>query len=92
MKLKDFNFNSIDIFPLTNLIIKEEGASIGEKERCFEEGSIGLTLKSIPIRWAEREIKDSWWFFNTYVIELKGLGTGVFDEDGNELIHFKEEV
>lgn len=71
MKLKEFNFNSIESpFRLTNLCVKEEGASIFDKDRHFEEGSIGLTLKALPIEWAEREIKETRWFFDTFVIEL----------------------
>ena len=74
MKLKEFNFNSIKggLWRPTNLCIKTEGASIADRKRCYEEITIGETLKAIPIEWAEREIKDSWWFFDTYVIELKG--------------------
>ena len=71
MKLKNFNFNSIKKpFGLTNLCIKEEGSTIFDKDKCFEEGSIGLTLKAIPKEWAEREIKETRWFFDTFIIEL----------------------
>ena len=73
MKLREFNFNSITGFGrLTNLCVKTEGATVLDKDRCFEEITIGETLKALPIEWAEREIKNSWWYFDTYVIELKG--------------------
>ena len=71
MKLKEFNFNYIKRpFRLTNLCIKEEGSTVFDKDKCFEEMTIGLTLEAIPIEWAEREIKDTRWFFDTFVIEL----------------------
>ena len=73
MKLREFNFNSITGFMRpTNLCIKTEGATLLDKDRCFEEITIGETLKAIPIEWAEREIKETRWFFDTFVIELKG--------------------
>lgn len=71
MKLKEFNFNSIERpFRLTNLCIKEEGSTAFDKDKCFEEMTIGLTLEATPIEWAEREIKETRWFFDTFVIEL----------------------
>lgn len=67
MKLKEFNFNSI---PVRGLCIKEEGTITTDKEKCFE-GFIGETLRKIPIEWAEREIKETRFYFDIFVIELK---------------------
>ena len=70
MKLKEFDFNSIiKPFGLTGLVIKEEGTTFRDKGRHFE-GFIGEVLKAIPIEWAEREIKETRWFFDEFVIEL----------------------
>lgn len=33
---------------------------------------IGETLKSLPAEFADAEIKETRWFFNTFVIELRG--------------------
>lgn len=74
MKLREFNFNSIkpdNPYHCVNLCVKEIGATVLEKERCFEELTIGETLKALPLDWAEREIVDTRWFFNTFVIEVE---------------------
>lgn len=68
MKLKEFNFNSI---MTPGLCIMEEGASVIDKRKCFE-GFIGEVLRAIPIEWAEREIKEVRYFFDQFVIEVKG--------------------
>lgn len=71
MKLREFNFNSLKSpFRLTNLCVKEEGALCTDKGRCYEETSIGETLRALPIEWADREIKETRWYFDTFVIEL----------------------
>lgn len=70
MKLKEFNFNSIKRIRPTNLCVMEEqiiGQPLSER---YEEITIGETLKALPIEWAEREIKETRWFFDTFVIEL----------------------
>ncbi len=66
MKLKEFKFNSIMV---PGLCIKEEGAIITDKDRCYE-GFIGEVLRAIPIEWAEREIKETRTYFDIFVIEL----------------------
>lgn len=40
-------------------------------KRRYEESSIGETLRSLPLELADREIKETRWFFNTFVIELE---------------------
>ena len=76
MKLREFNFNSI---PVRGLCIMEEGAYTGEYGRCYE-GFIGEVLRKIPLEWADREIKTTRYFFDIFVIELKGDGTNEYDE------------
>ena len=66
MKLREFNFNSI---MTRGLCIKEDGAVGTDKNRCFE-GFIGDVLRAIPIEWADREIKETRYFFDFFVIEL----------------------
>ena len=73
MKLREFNFNSI---PVRGLCIMEEGAISTDFDRSYE-GFIGEVLRKIPIEWAEREIKETRYFFDMFVIELK-------KEDKNE--------
>lgn len=71
MKLREFNFNDLrSPFRLTNLCVKEEGAKSGEPG-FYEKMTIGETLRALPLDWADREIKNSWWFFDTYVIEVE---------------------
>ena len=73
MKLREFNFNSLKSpFRLTNLCVKEEGAKMGEPG-FYEELTIGETLRALPVDWADREIKDTRWFFDTFVIEVERL-------------------
>lgn len=67
MKLREFNFNSIWT---RGLCIMEEGATATDRDRCFE-GFIGDVLRKIPIEWADREIKETRYFFDIFVIELK---------------------
>ena len=90
MKLREFDFNSIkgDRWRLTNLCVMEDTSDMpfGKMSKRYEEGSIGLTLKALPPYWANREIKETRWFFETFVIELKGTGTGLVDKDGNEIL------
>lgn len=83
MKLKEFNFNSIKRIRPTNLCIMEECVIGYGHRQCYEELTIGDTLRSIPIEWAEREIKETRWFFDTFVIELKGRTTSLIDDNGN---------
>lgn len=71
MKLKEFNFNSIkNRFAIVGLVIKEEDAAVWDKDKSYT-GFIGEVLRAIPIEWAERDIKETRWFFNEFVIELK---------------------
>ena len=66
MKLREFNFNSLkNPFMPTALCVKD-----GDKS--YEGLSIGDTLRMLPIELADREIKETRWFFNTFVIELEG--------------------
>lgn len=67
MKLREFNFNSI---PVRGLCIKEEGPTGMDVKRCFE-GFIGEVLRAIPISWADREIKETRYYFDIFVIELE---------------------
>ena len=67
MKLREFNFNSILV---RGLCIVEEGAISTDKERSFT-GFIGEVLRAIPISWADREIKETRYYFDIFVIELK---------------------
>lgn len=64
MKLREYNFNSI---PVRGLCVMEEGAISIDKDKCFE-GSIGATLRKLPIDWADREIKETRFFFDMFVI------------------------
>lgn len=70
MKLKDYNFNSIKetCTDLCNLAIKVENT-----DKWYEEYSVGATLKVIPIEFADMEIAETRWFFNTFVIILKNM-------------------
>lgn len=68
MKLKDFDFNSI---LGAHLCIMEDGATVLNKEKCFEELSIGATLRKLPAEWAEREIKETRWFIDQFVIVVE---------------------
>lgn len=80
MKLREFNFNSIKRIAPTNLAVRlDEG-------KWYEGGSIGETLKILPLHFADATVKDTRWFFDTFVIELesetarwKGAGMGDYD-------------
>lgn len=67
MKLREFNFNSIFV---RGLCVKEEGAIITDKERCFT-GFIGEVLRKLPRSWADREIKATRYYFDEFVIEVE---------------------
>lgn len=71
MKLKEFDFNSIKRIGPTNLCVMMEPKDIHDFSERYEELTIGATLRALPIEWAEREIKETRWFFDTFVIELK---------------------
>ena len=65
MKLREFNFNSLkNLFALINLCVMDGRVS-------YEGVSIGDTLRMLPIELADRKIKETRWFFNTFVIELE---------------------
>lgn len=73
MKLRGFNFNSLKRpFRLTNLSVRME-TSPGEYRPWYEGCSIGETLKMLPPEFADAEIKETRWFFDTFVIELSSL-------------------
>lgn len=70
MKLREFNFKSIqNEYPIVGLCVMEE-RSICEDSKNSYEGFICDVLRALPIEWADREIKETRWFFNTFVIEL----------------------
>ena len=46
----------------------------------YEEPTIGETLKAIPEYFAEAEIKDTRWFFDTFVIELEDVQKEATDD------------
>lgn len=72
MKLREFNFNSLkNPFRLTNLAVRMETGP-GEYTPWYEGLTIGETLKMIPLSFADAEIKETRWFFDTFVIELNG--------------------
>jgi hypothetical protein len=76
MKLKEFNFNSLkEERRLPNLCIMEECLIGRGPAKRYERLTIGETLMAIPIEWAEREIKETRWYFDTFVIELYGRTT-----------------
>lgn len=65
MKLREFNFNTLkNPFRLTNLCVID---GTYKYEKC----SIGDTLRSLPLDLADRKIKETRWFFDTFVIELE---------------------
>lgn len=65
MKLREFKFNVLkNTLSPANLCVKDG-------KRSYEECSIGETLRSLPRELADREIKETRWFFNTFVIELE---------------------
>jgi hypothetical protein len=75
MKLREFSFSKLHdnigwIPGRSSLIIKEEGPCMFEDGKYFE-GFIGEVLNAVPIEWADREIKETRWFFTSFVIELK---------------------
>jgi hypothetical protein len=49
--------------------------SPGQYGPWYEGATIGETLKMLPTEFADAEIKETRWFFNTFVIELKGVQT-----------------
>ncbi len=70
MKLREFNFNSIKRGSRpTNLAVRME-TTPGEYGPWYEGCSIGETLRMLPLSFADAEIKESRWFFDTFIIEL----------------------
>lgn len=66
MKLREFNFNSIkDEFPIVGLSIKEVNTI------KWYTGTIGEVLMTIPREFADKEIVETHWYFNEFVIEVK---------------------
>lgn len=67
MKLRDFDFNSLkNPFRLINLAVRMENGP------WYEGPTISKTLKMLPLIFADAEIKETRWFFDTFIIELKG--------------------
>lgn len=64
MKLREFNFNLLNS---RGLAIRVKGS-----DKWYEECTIGETLRAIPIEFADMEIEETRWFFDTFVIELRG--------------------
>lgn len=65
MKLREFNFNSIkNEFPIVALSIREHKGK-------WYTGTIGEVLRTIPLEFADMEIKETRWVFNEFVIELE---------------------
>lgn len=76
MKLREFDFNQLKHpFAITNLAVRME-INPGQYGPWYEEISVGETLKKLPDGWENAEIKETRWFFNTFVIELKGVPDG----------------
>jgi hypothetical protein len=67
MKLREFNFNSIWV---RGLCVKEVGAVVTDKDKCFE-GFIGEVLRKLPLSWADREIVETRYYFDEFVIEVE---------------------
>lgn len=44
---------------------------VRDGDKSYEGLSVGETLRMLPLELANREIDESWWFFNTFVIKLK---------------------
>jgi hypothetical protein len=61
MKLREFNFRELP--PMS-------GLSIFDGDKNVASGFIGEVLKTLPIEYAEREIKNTNWFFDIFVIRL----------------------
>lgn len=66
MKLREFNFNSL----------KRRGQLTGLAVRMgdgpwYEECGIGATLRALPLHFADATIRETRWFFDTFVIELE---------------------
>lgn len=75
LKLREFNFNSLKHpFTPTNLAVRMETGS-NKFGPWYEGCSIGETLKMLPLIFADAEIKETRWYFNTFVVELKGETT-----------------
>ncbi len=73
MKLREFNFNSLKHpFRPTNLSVRME-TSPGQYGPWYEGCGIGETLKMLPPEFADAEIKETRWFFDTFVIELRHI-------------------
>lgn len=66
MILKEFNFNSIKHeHPIVGLSIREVGTN------KWYTGFIGDVLRAIPKEFAYKEIVETRWFFNEFVIEVR---------------------
>ena len=66
MKLREFNFNSL----------KRPGRLTGLSVRMgdgpwYDKGGIGDTLRALPLHFADATIRETRWFFDTFVIELE---------------------
>ena len=72
MKLKEFKFNSLKSGnPDKNNAVGLIGLAVFDGETQYE-GFIGEILKQIS-HLAEREISETNWYFNTFIIRLKTI-------------------
>lgn len=72
MKLREFNFNQLKSRGgLVGLAVRRE-KSPGYFGPWYEGLTIGETLSMLPKEFADAEIKQTRWFFNQFIIELKG--------------------
>lgn len=79
MKLREFNFNSIKRFAPRNLLVRMETTQ-GEYNPWYVGCSIDEILRMLPQSFADAEIKETGWFFDTFVIELKRGGLILSDQ------------
>lgn len=63
MKMREFPFRSLPTFA---------GLSIYEGKKEIACGFIGEVLKSLPVEYADKEIESTNWYFDVFVIRLKG--------------------
>lgn len=64
MKLREFSFRTLPKFA---------GLSIQDPNGEVACGFIGEVLKALPVEYADREIESTNWFFDVFVIRLKGV-------------------
>lgn len=65
MKLREFNFNSLKNPHIPTTLCVKDG------DTQYEGTTIGETLRMLPLTLADREIEETHWFYNVFVIALK---------------------